>query len=694
MFFLKKNKPVRNKLPENLVALKHAPEPSWVWDYEYRLIVWSNNAGLKFWNVDSREEIKELIFPENNSMVVTCDSLVKKLKTNKTFSEVIIFPTRPIAQKLKCDILKQELPDGRYGVLITIRTPMQIHPSQNNPFVEETADNHQESEIILNTPIQPKDPIAFPNFDEIEPEKPNLQSSSHTIMVSKPATLTCQSDGLIVSVNDIARSVLDLQEGRNYRDLFIDAPDTLKHTLNRILDNSKLSFVQKMNIGYGTQSYLVQTNQFKINNKLHFNMGILQISEKQYHEFLQNNDDTVVPTQAGASDNKKKPLVSLADDKYLSSSLVGDMTGIGLFNVTKDGIIKAANQMASNLVGIKYEDLVGKSIIDMFGADAIHVLRELIINNNHAVLSDLEQGVRCQYEDNHHVEHIAKLIVRPNRADNGFWFILNDMTELESIKNELSDLKGFKSDNIPATVANSQAIKMSPNAPIPHLVNAVSHEIRAPLNAIAGYAEMIEAEIFGALPDNRYKEFAQSIRGAGQYALSIVNELLDYSKLKAGCFTPEFGAVDVDKIALEAIEIVYPQAKVRNIEIIKTILTGTPFVNSDARLLKQILINLLTNAIKYSNDNEQILLTAGLTKTGRVMIEITDFGRGMTKQEIHDALVPFNNVNQDKTIPSTGLGLCLAKELTELTHGRLMIDSVPNEKTRVRIIYEKTSLLD
>jgi signal transduction histidine kinase len=241
----------------------------------------------------------------------------------------------------------------------------------------------------------------------------------------------------------------------------------------------------------------------------------------------------------------------------------------------------------------------------------------------------------------------------------------------------------------------NDSIKMATNTQIPQFVNSVSHEIRAPLNAIAGYAEMIESEVFGELNDIRYKEFAQSIKSASIYALSIINELLDYSKLKAGGFMPQFEAVDVDKVVSEAIQTVYPLAVSRKIEIVKTILSGTPLINSDSRLLKQVLINLLTNAIKYSNDEKSVLLTAGLTKTGRVMFEITDFGRGMTKEQIHNALIPFNNAHKkEHNTASTGLGLSLSKELTELIHGRFMIDSVPNEKTRIRIIYEKTSLLN
>ena len=267
---------------------------------------------------------------------------------------------------------------------------------------------------------------------------------------------------------------------------------------------------------------------------------------------------------------------------------------------------------------------------------------------------------------------------------------MNDNTELEKIKSELSELRTLKNENLPTvkSVHNDMQITQ-----IPHFVNSVSHEIRAPLNAIAGYAEMIESEIFGQLSDPRYKEYATSIRGAGEYALTIVNELLDYSKLKAGGFTPQFSDVDVQKIATEAFEIVYPHAYSRKIELVKTILTGTPSIHSDARLLKQVLVNLLTNAIKYSQEGEQVILTAGLTKTGRFMIEITDFGRGMTKQEIHEALTPFSRGNAKNDIPGTGLGLSLSKELCELIHARFMIDSVPNERTRVRVIYEKTSVL-
>jgi PAS domain S-box-containing protein len=450
MFFLKKKKPIRNKLPEKLVALKHNTQPSWVWDNEYRIIVWSNAKGLKFWNVDTREEIKELIFPEDNSMVTICDKVEKKLSHDKIISEAIIFPTRPVAKKIICELSKQELPDGRFGILITALTSVDDNQTVDNNnkinnkspletlYIEHT---HQQQEETMNTPVD--------TSDMIKTETTLDKTDIHNMMLLKPATLSCNHDLIIVGVNEVSQSVLNLNEGDDCYLLFSDA-DVADFVFDRILGNAKTSFIQKIDIGYGVLPYLLQATQFHSEGIAYFNMGILQISEEKYQDFLVNDPDNVItsiPPKSDSfsneyADNESSASVSshkntLYDKRHLSSSLMGDMTGVGLFNVQKDGVIKAVNQMASNLMGLSETSLVGRSIIDLFGTDATHVLKELIVNNNNDVLHDLEHGVRCQYQDINHNEHIAKLVVRPNNAENGFWFILNDITELERIKNEL-----------------------------------------------------------------------------------------------------------------------------------------------------------------------------------------------------------------------------------------------------------------
>jgi signal transduction histidine kinase len=716
MFFSKK-KPItpKNKLPQKLATLKNAPQPAWVWDSEYRTIFWANLSGLEFWGVSSREEIKELCIHEDHSMVLICDKRLKKITNGQILYETMNFLVDRKSTDFTCKLTVQDLPDGRNGVLIVVDTLQSEDPEyiKRIDLTSNATDN-----IIENA----KD----------KQQQVSKTMLSDDIMLENPPTFSCNSSGVIVGVNDVASQYLSLNYGDNCIAIFTDK-QIGQQIIKRILTHKHTSFVEKIDIGFGVCPYLIQATQFIYDDAPHFNMGILRISEEKYQEFLSNQSENIVKAEAEnivkaeaenivkaeaenivenddfainnqQAHNLKHSVTknySFKQDKeenFVSPPSVNELTelvgiDVGIFDVNQDGTIKAVNQVACKVTGYDKDSLLEKNVIHLFGAEAEPVLSDLILNSNRAILDDLADGVQCQYYDVHNIHHIIKLIVRSNRAKNGFWFIVNDNTELETIKSELSDLKKYTQDNPPVVVNHTNVNKTGSHLQIPSLVNAVSHEIRAPLNAIAGYAEMIESEIFGKLPDSRYKEFASSIRGAGEYALSIVNELLDYSKLKAGGFTANLVNVDIEKITTEAISTVYPQARMRNIEIVKTILTGTPCVRSDARLLKQVLINLLMNAIKYSHDSEQILLTAGLTKTGRLMIEITDFGRGMTEQEITEALIPFMRGHYDNDVPGTGLGLALSKELTELTHGRFMIDSIPKERTRVRVIYEEASII-
>jgi|GEM_PF-6992167 len=370
---------------------------------------------------------------------------------------------------------------------------------------------------------------------------------------------------------------------------------------------------------------------------------------------------------------------------------------VAIFDVDMNGCVAMLNQKAVQLTGFDDKILIGKKITDLFSEEAHPVLSELINNNNESVLEDLTDGVSCQYYDIKQQLHSAKLIVRHNQKKNGFWFILDDRSEVEQMRNDISKLKDMaKEITQGVTAQTSQEISQNSAViehAIPPFVTSVSHEMRAPLNAISGYADLIEKEVFGALPDKRYKEYAASIRGAGEYALSIVNDLLDYAKLESGSFKPRLEHVNISTVIDEAIDLTSPMANMRKIEIMKTILQGIPPVTSDARLLKQVIVNLLTNAIKHSSDNDQVLLTAGPTKNKRIMIEITDFGRGMTEQEIERAFIPFSANSDLKNYPSTGLGLFLSRSLTEILGGRFTINSVPNEKTRMRLIFDPTALL-
>lgn len=706
----KKTTVAKNKLPEKLVAIKDDHQPAWVWDPEYRVIVWANNAGLAFWNVNSRNEIKELIFPESHSMVVVCDGLFKRARSGKIMHNTIALVDRAHAsvKEYDCKIEAQTLPDGRDGLLIVVKDHIASEETQTRPYDinNPKAVTFDDTDDIVELNIDNGMTLAGNHHINIEEDDGDYKEDDTALsqqeylelMKKTPATFTCNKDAIIAGFNETAQKCFDISSGTSLVSVFKDK-DVGEKLITHFLKKEKVVLVEMLDLGYGLQPFMVQSNHFDYKQKPHFNVGIMHISQEKYDEFQLKNGtskklDSKVDLEKSSQTSISQPQEArnVYDDNFLASSVMGDLAGVdvGIFDVDLRGGVTKVNQMACTLMGFdKQEALIGQNVVHLFGLEAQPVLTELLINTNEEILDDLADGVQCVFNDGQGIERIAKLIVRRNRNKDGYWFLLNDNTEIEKMKSELYDLKEHAEKSISPSATPTDDEGVLDNDSIPALVSAVSHEIRAPLNAISGYAEMIQSEIFGALPDKRYHEFISSIRGASEYALSIISELLDYSKLKAGGFIAHLQEIDLENVMDDAIATVYPMAYARKISINKTFLPNTPYVTSDQRLLKQILINLLTNAIKFSPDEGDISFTAGATKSGRVMIEVKDFGRGMTEEEIHKALTPFNQGHYENDIPGTGLGLSLSKEMTELTKGRFLIDSLPGKSTRVRVIYEK-----
>ena len=290
-------------------------------------------------------------------------------------------------------------------------------------------------------------------------------------------------------------------------------------------------------------------------------------------------------------------------------------------------------------------------------------------------------------------------MIRPiERESAGFLFLLTDNTEVETIKKDLDALKQETTqDTVPELVATRQEtrqadIAIQQDKIIPDYLAHISHELRAPLNAISGYTELLKSEAFGAI-DPHYKDYIKSLDIAALHAKEVVDDLLDFAKLEAGGFIADIQDTNLSNVIQDAVILIEPQAKFKNIDVKSTIFTGTPPIKADARLLKQALCNILSNAVKYSDENEDVLIAAGLTKTKRLMIEITNFGAGMTEEQIETAMQPYGRLEGNKNIKGTGLGLPLAKRFTELMGAHFLIHSVPNEKTRVRIIFEEDKVL-
>jgi two-component system cell cycle sensor histidine kinase PleC len=221
----------------------------------------------------------------------------------------------------------------------------------------------------------------------------------------------------------------------------------------------------------------------------------------------------------------------------------------------------------------------------------------------------------------------------------------------------------------------------------------MSHELRTPLNAIIGFSEVISSALFGPL-DTRYRDYAQDIHGSGHHLLRIINDLLDLSKVEAGRFELRDGQVQLAALFEACRRMVSDRAVATGVAL--DIASTNLVVIGDELRLEQVLLNLVSNAVKFTPSGGEVRITAALGPGGDVSVSVADTGIGMAAEEIPLALQPFGQIDNSLTRPhgGTGLGLPLAKRLVELHGGTLIVESEPGCGTTVTFTLppERTTL--
>lgn len=221
----------------------------------------------------------------------------------------------------------------------------------------------------------------------------------------------------------------------------------------------------------------------------------------------------------------------------------------------------------------------------------------------------------------------------------------------------------------------------------------MSHELRTPLNAVIGFAEVMEAESFGPLGgDGRYTEYVTTIREAGSHLLSVINDLLEHSRIEAGRLELEEEAVEIGEMVDQVHRLTEESANQAGIALSAIHDEDLPRLTADSRLVRQVLINLVSNAIKFTEREGQVRIEARLETDGRIALMVRDTGIGMTREEMKRALEPFTQINAsyNKKHPGTGLGLPLVKAMMRLHGGSLTIDSMKDHGTTVTARFPET----
>ncbi|OWO93865.1 PAS domain-containing sensor histidine kinase [Rhizobium esperanzae] len=354
----------------------------------------------------------------------------------------------------------------------------------------------------------------------------------------------------------------------------------------------------------------------------------------------------------------------------------------GVVVIGTEGDIRSMNRSASALFNYDEQETRGKPFVMLFAHESQKAVLDYLNGlAGHGVASVLNDGREVIGREAG--GGFVPLFMTMGRltSSNGYCAVIRDITQWKRTEDELRNAKGA------AETANAHKTDF---------LARVSHEIRTPLNAIIGFSDMMAGERFGPIGHPRYIEYANDIGRSGRHVLDIVNDLLDISKIEAGEMDLDFAAVGLNEAVSEAVALVQPQANGQRV-IIRTALShSVPEVVADLRSIKQIALNILSNAIRFTPSGGQIVVSTSYEANGSVVLRVRDTGIGMTRAELDHAMKPFRQVSSTQSRhrgDGTGLGLPLTKAMVDANRATFSINSAPNEGTLVEITFPSQRVL-
>jgi len=343
--------------------------------------------------------------------------------------------------------------------------------------------------------------------------------------------------------------------------------------------------------------------------------------------------------------------------------LVESVTDHAIYTLDPSGIVTSWNHGAERITGYGVDEILGEHVSRFYTeADRREGRPYRALEVARADGRYEEEGVRVRKDGSRFAADIAiHAIYGEDGALAGYAKIARDVSERKMREQAES-----------ASAAKSRFLA--------HM----SHEFRTPLNAIIGFSEIIKTELLGKIGNPRYVSYGNDIHFSGLHLLSLVNDLLDLTRIEAGKLEPVFRPTDVKQVAERAIQLFEPVIAAKRITIDLNVAGELQGFIADERMVRQCLVNLVDNAIKHSRTSSMVRVAVGRIND-RLTIRVIDQGAGMAARDIPKALEPFGRVGDVSTTPvdGVGLGLPLVKSYCELHGGGIEIKSAPNAGTEV-----------
>lgn len=379
---------------------------------------------------------------------------------------------------------------------------------------------------------------------------------------------------------------------------------------------------------------------------------------------------TLVPRLAALGDAVR------AQPALLPSDRLEDMIDAVVLHVARHGEVLDASARARTMLKLPPELLFGAGLFDRIHlSDRVAYLSALADLRDGALTRRLDLRVRLPQDGNapmaDNYRPFQLELVRAEEQQETFTLLLRENDEIAELRDELAAANEAAAS---AEVAKGRFLAV------------VSHELRTPLNAIIGFSDMLLHEMFGGFKDPRQKEYVGLVRDSGQHLLAVVTSILDVSRIEAGAYATEpepFRFIEAVEMCQSMMQL---QANTKNIDLQAQIAPDAGEINADRRAVQQILINLVSNAVKFTPDGGDVVV--GAKRIGsRLHFWVRDTGIGIAEEDFANLGKPFMQIQNDYTrrFEGTGLGLSLVKGLVALHDGTMSIESMPGEGTTVTI---------
>ena len=363
------------------------------------------------------------------------------------------------------------------------------------------------------------------------------------------------------------------------------------------------------------------------------------------------------------------------DNDELKSIL--DTATDGVLVLDRSGRVLSANRSAEALFGYEAADFAGLTFGDLFAPESRRAVLDYLdrVARNGSVLDGGREAIALVRQGG-----LVPLYFTMGRIAGGekLCAVLRDVTAWKRTEEELIKAKHQAEK---ASTAKSEFLAK------------ISHEIRTPLNAIIGFSEVMMDERFGPVGNERYRQYLRDIHACGGHLISLLNDLLDLSKIEAGKLELSFVSVNLNDLVQQCVAIMQQQANRERVIIRTSLPPGLPPIVADARSVRQIGLNLLSNSIKFTGAGGQVIVATAMNDAHEIVLRVRDTGPGMSEKELASALEPFRQLATAARAEGSGLGLPISKALAEANHARFHITSQVDSGTLVELAFPATRVL-